>query len=64
MQIEIKRRLCAQSHKNLEAVLKRKVTDREGEKWGGGFKEVTDYFRVPFWADFQKGILIASVGWR
>ncbi len=60
MQIEIKWRPCAQSHKDLEAVLKRKDRVREGEEVRGG----EHYFGVPAWADFEKGILIASVGWR
>lgn len=35
MKIEIKWRPCAQSHKDLEAVLKRKGKEREGDEWVG-----------------------------
>lgn len=60
MQIEIKCRPCAQSHKDLEAVLKRKDREREGGKGAG----VSGLFWGSGPADFEKGILIASVGGR
>lgn len=51
--------LCSEL-KDLEVVLKRKDREREGEEAG----ECQHYFGVPAWPDFEKRILIASVGWR
>lgn len=58
VQIEIKWRPCALSHKDLKASF-RKTEKKKSRRRG-----CQPYFGVPAWADFEKGILIASVGCR